>query len=86
MLGWLKLKPRILGSPEYRVGPEQVEITPQPRWIHSDVREEVFRRPALDGPLSLMDDDLVERIDNGLRAAPVGGQGRRGHEAISGAR
>ena len=38
--------PQILGSPEYRIGPEQVEITPQPPWIQqSDIRAEVFRSP-----------------------------------------
>jgi hypothetical protein len=48
---------------EHRIGPEQVEITAQPPWIpQSDVRAEVFRNPTLDGPLSLSDDDLAERI------------------------
>jgi hypothetical protein len=61
-LAWRKLKPRILGSPEYRVGPEQVEITPAPAWIHSDIRAEVFRDPSLDGPLWLTDDNLTEQI------------------------
>jgi hypothetical protein len=69
-LAWVKLKPRILGSPAYRIGPEQVEVTPQPPWIQCDVREEVFRSPTLDGPLSLMDDDIVERIANGFARHP----------------
>ena len=64
-LVWYKLKPRILSGPEYRLGPEQVEITPLPPWIHTDIREfraEVFRHPTLDGPLSIMDSDLTDRI------------------------
>jgi hypothetical protein len=60
--GWQKFRTPILALPEYRVTAQQVEITPLPEWIHSDVREEVFRDPALAGPLSIMDDDLVERI------------------------
>jgi len=64
--GWYfvqhRLWPRIAGSPEYRVGLEQVEITPPPSWIHADIRAEVFHAPALDGPLSFLDDDLAERI------------------------
>ena len=34
-LAWRKFKPRILVSPEYRVGPEQVEITPPPADLDS---------------------------------------------------
>ena len=69
-LAWRKLKPRILSSPEYRVGPEQVEITPAPTWIHSDIRAEVFRDPSLDGPLSLTDDNLTEQIANAFSLHP----------------
>jgi len=69
-LAWVKLKPQILGSPEYRVGPEQIEITPLPPWIHTDIRAEVFRSPTLDGPLLLMDDDLIERLAKAFAQHP----------------
>ncbi len=69
-LAWLKFKARILSAPEYRVGPEQVEITPLPGWIHSDIRAEVFRDPTLDGPLSIVDDDLVKRIFKAFEQHP----------------
>ena len=69
-LAWRRLKTRILAAPEYRVGPEQVEITPLPAWIHSDIRGEVFRDPKLDGPLSIMDDDLVDRIKDAFAQHP----------------
>jgi hypothetical protein len=60
-VAWWLLGDRIRS--EHRIGPEQVEITAQPPWIaQSDVRAEVFRNPTLDGPLSLPDDDLAERI------------------------
>jgi hypothetical protein len=68
--GWVKLQPRILGTPEYRIGPEQVEITPPPAWIHTDIRAAVFRSPTLDGPLSLLDADLVPRITNAFASHP----------------
>lgn len=62
-LAWIRLKDRILASPEYHIGPEQVEVTPQPPWIpRSDVRAEALSSLVLDRPLSLMDDDLVNRI------------------------
>ena len=68
-LAWSKLKDRILAN--YRLDPAQVEITQQPPWIQqSDVRAEVFRNPTLDGPLSLMDDDLADRIANAFARHP----------------
>ncbi len=67
---WMKLKDRILGSPEYRLDPQEVEITPVPDWIHSDLRADVFRDPTLDGPLSIMDDDLAERIARAFARHP----------------
>jgi hypothetical protein len=56
---------------DYRIGPAQVEITPQPHWIRqSDIRAEVFRNPTLDGPLSIMDDDLTDRIADAFARHP----------------
>jgi len=67
---WQRLGSKVLNSAEYRVGPEQIEITRLPGWIHSDVRAEVLRDPTLDGTLSLMDDDLTERIAKAFAAHP----------------
>ena len=61
-LAWDKVRSRVMNSGENRVGPAQVEITPPPKWINSDIRGEVFREPSLGGPLSIMDDDLTDRI------------------------
>jgi len=62
---WRRLGPRILAGPEFSVGPEQVEITPLPDWIHrqpGELQREVFRDPSLGGTLSLVDDQLTQRI------------------------
>lgn len=67
---YVLLRPRIFGSSEYSIGPEQVEITPPPAWIHTDIRAAVFRSPALDGPQSLTDPDLVPRIAGAFAAHP----------------
>jgi hypothetical protein len=68
---WRKFKDRILATSEYRIGPEQVEITPQPPWIsQSDVRAEVLHSPMLDGRLSIMDDDLAQRIADAFARHP----------------
>jgi len=69
-LAWQRVGPSVLGGPENRVGPGQVEITPTPKWINSDIRAEVFREPSLNGPLSIMDDNLVDRIANAFSLHP----------------
>ncbi len=71
---WLKFKPWILSSPEYRVGPEQVEITPPlPPWIHcrlEEFRGQVFHNSALERPLNSTDEDLTERIAKAFTQHP----------------
>ena len=55
---------------DYIVARDNVAITPQPGWIHSDVRAEVFRGASLDGPLSILDDNLPERISDAFSLHP----------------
>lgn len=70
-LAWLKVSDRIFSSDEHVVGPQQVEIlTPLPEWIHTDVRSEAFRHASLEGPLSIMDDRLTERIASAFSLNP----------------
>lgn len=69
-LVWPKVRGHALRSGEYVIGPQQVEITPPPKWIHSDVRSEVFHNTSLEGSLSILDDDLVERIGNAFSLHP----------------
>lgn len=68
---WLKVGDQVLSSDQYVVGSHQVEIvTPRPDWIHTDVRSEVFRNASLDGPLSIMDRRLTERIADAFSLNP----------------
>ncbi len=60
----------ILSTDQYQVTYQQVEITPLPPWIHSDIRAVVFRNASLDGPLSIMDDNLNERISTAFSLHP----------------
>jgi hypothetical protein len=46
---------------DYRITAESLTLTPQPAWIHSDVRAEVIRAGGLEG-LSLGDPQLVEQV------------------------
>ncbi len=69
-LVWLRVGDRVLSSSDYMVGPQQVEITPPPEWIHADIRSDVFRTASLDGPLSVMDDQLTERVHRAFSLNP----------------
>lgn len=69
-LVWLQVRTRVLASDDYLLSPENVDITPLPDWIHTDVREQVLRDASLDGPLSIMDDDLCERIADAFSLHP----------------
>lgn len=59
---WLRVGPRELASKSYFLSPENVEITPRPKWISRDIRPQVFSDPSLEGPLSITDDHLLPRI------------------------
>lgn len=59
---WQSVHEDVLGSPSYRLTSDQLEITPLPGWIHSDVRSEVYRNASLEGPLSVLNPDLTERL------------------------
>jgi hypothetical protein len=73
LVAWLKLSPKILASGEYRVGAEQIAITPLPSWLHrkpGEFQAEVFRDLSLDRPLSIVDEDLVERVKTAFMRNP----------------
>ena len=67
---WQEVKSHVLNSSEYTVTLEQVHITPLPPWIHADVRADVFRNASLDPPLSILDDELPQRISNAFVMHP----------------
>jgi len=67
---WSHVRDYVLSSDDYTVTPKQLEITPLPKWIHSDISAEAFRNASLDGPLSIMDDDLTKRIAEAFASHP----------------
>jgi len=67
---WQYVRPYVLDYQDYQVTPEQVVVTSTPPWIHSDIRREVFRNASLNGPLSVLDDDLTERIAHAFSLHP----------------
>jgi len=59
--GWQQWGSEISRSPEYQVRAENIEITPLPPWIHSDVKAEALRDGSLTD-LSLLDRQLAVKI------------------------
>lgn len=47
---------------EYRIGVEQVQVTPPPRWVPEDIVQKVFARAGFDQNLSILDPELSEKI------------------------
>jgi hypothetical protein len=68
---WRHVQQRIIASGEYAVTLDKVDVTPPPDWIrHTDIRREVFRNASLEGSLSILDDDLADRIYNAFASHP----------------
>ncbi|MFH1924564.1 MAG: hypothetical protein ABIP48_32325 [Planctomycetota bacterium] len=74
---WQEVGRGVLASEQYQITREKVEIPPPPEWVHRDIRAEVFRDASLDGPLSLLDEDLVQRIANAFSLHPWVAEVRR---------
>jgi hypothetical protein len=54
--------PKLEQRPEYMVGPDQVTITPPPRWIPPELVKQVFERAGFTDHESLLDETLSERV------------------------
>ncbi len=67
---WRGVGEEVLSSAPYWLTVEQVAVTPTPAWIHCDVRADVFRDASLDGPLSILESDLVERLADAFSLHP----------------
>jgi len=58
---WDKYGYQILQDPRFLVSSENIEITPTPDWIRSNVKDEVVRDGILEN-LSIRDSQLVEKV------------------------
>ena len=68
---WHKVADRVLSSSDYIVGADDLDITPLPSWIHSDVAGQAFTCiEAGDRRLSIIDDDAVERVAGAFSLHP----------------
>lgn len=69
-LAWQALAPQLLSSARYQFRPEHVEISPLPRWIHTDLQAEVFRTIAFDHNQSILDDQVTQRFHDAFALHP----------------
>jgi hypothetical protein len=68
---WRVVGRDVVSSPHYVVALENVTITAPPGWVRSDIRDEVLRRSgSFDGPLSILDDGLAERVHKAFELHP----------------
>lgn len=67
---WQAVREQVVTSPHYHLMTEAVTITPPPDWVRGDVRAEVMRDANLDGPLSVLDEDLSRRLYEAFEAHP----------------
>lgn len=66
---WRRWGAAAVGGKEYVVTAERIVVTPQPAWIHANVKEEVLRL-AGNGPLHLQDRQLVEHLGQAFALHP----------------
>jgi hypothetical protein len=71
-LAWQRYGASVARHPQYQLSAERIQITPQPSWIHSDVKSEVLRDSGLVGSVSVLDDSdvLVRRVRDAFEFHP----------------
>ncbi len=67
---WLRVRADVFRGSEYQLSFDDVEITPPPSWIRGNVKAEALRDGSLDEPLSLIDENLTERIAKAFALHP----------------
>jgi hypothetical protein len=61
--GWRAWGPTILKLPAYTLSEEKFDVTPQPAWIHGNIKQEALRSGDL-AKLSILDPKLVEKVEH----------------------
>ena len=62
--------PDLHDNQQYRLQTAQIEITPPPRWVPTDLAEQVARRAGLPDELSLLDKDITRRVAEAFERHP----------------
>ena len=67
---WQQIRGEVAASDDYRLTAQEIEITPPPPWVRGDVKAEALRSAGIDAPLSILDDDLVQKIQTAFSLHP----------------
>lgn len=68
---WQRLGPQVATDDDYLISPDEVHIEPPPPpWIRSDVRAAALRNAGFDERVSLLEEDLTERIARAFSLQP----------------
>jgi hypothetical protein len=69
VIGWQHWGRTVVARPVYRIAAENIQVTPAPSWIRSDIRTEVVRDNAL-SDLSFFDKDVTIRVYQAFELHP----------------
>lgn len=58
---WRKWGPEFTNHERFVLSPDKIEVTPQPAWIHADVKGEVFRDGSLK-KLKILDEQVAVKV------------------------
>jgi hypothetical protein len=67
---WRKVQSHVAALPEYLVAAGDVEITPPPSWIHTDIKADVIRDAGLIKKISILDEHAPERLSEAFALSP----------------
>ena len=67
---WQQVSGEVLASSDYRVELDDVVLNAPPPWIHADLRKDVFRELSVEGPISIMDEDVLKRFQDAFSLQP----------------
>lgn len=67
---WHMVGDKVTTSQDYRLTADNLEVTPQPPWIRTDIRAEVLRSAGIDRGQSILDAELAKRVYDAFRLHP----------------
>jgi cell division septal protein FtsQ len=67
---WKYVEPQIFTGSHYTFDGRQISVSAPPAWIRTDIKSEVLQSASLDGPLSVLDPLLAERLAKAFALHP----------------
>jgi hypothetical protein len=66
----MRMLPDLRQGSQYRLETSRIEITPPPHWVPHDLVEEIKKTAGLPDELSLLDEDIAQRIASAFERHP----------------